>query len=442
MSLSNRIGEFIEEKDLIDRREPLIIAVSGGIDSMVLLNVMRDLGFKISVVHCNFSLRGESSDLDESLVKSVCQKMSLRFHSKRFETLTFAKNNRIGVQEAARKLRYTYFQELVENFGYEKVATAHHLDDNIETVLINLYRGTGLKGLTGIPLKRESYIRPLLDCSKSEIIDYAKENSIKYREDASNKENKYLRNAIRNLIIPKLKSKEMDFYLNWRSRIDAHQRLWKDLFIRINKVRNICIRENLISIEKLKKFENPEELLFYFLEGFDFSINQRREAGKLLVSQSGRGIYGVSHYLLVDRNFIKILPNEELHEVNEFIQHTNQRILTPWGSMQIYNVEKAPARFDSEGVAYVDQAKLTFPLRLRTWKEGDYFKPLGMRGKKKISDYLIDIKLSRDSKNKQLLLLSGDEVIWVVGRRLSDSFKIDENTVNILKIEWEENHMH
>ena len=292
MNFDQKIGSFIYDNGLCDPTDTILLAVSGGVDSMVLLDVLAKLKYNVSIAHCNFSLRDEESNKDEELVRKVSKSKKIVAYFKKFKTTEYAQSSKFSIQEAARDLRYKWFQELAREHLFDKIAIAHHLDDSIETVMINLDRGTGPKGLRGILAKRDNIIRPLIGSTKEDILKYAKEHIIKFREDVSNIETKYLRNKIRHEVIPILKSKDTEFYSNWRDRLQKATSDWDLLSEQIDNAKDLCMKtkgnRSIIDIEELKVQEGYSLLLFHFLDNMGFSTKQRATAIDLLSSQSGK----------------------------------------------------------------------------------------------------------------------------------------------------------
>ncbi len=438
MSSINKISDFIAENNLVEKDEKILLAVSGGMDSMSMLYFFSQTEIPFAVAHCNFQLRDKEADLDEELVEETTKKLNITFHNKSFNTKKYALVNRLSIQEAARDLRYEWFTQLCEDFAYAKVATAHHLDDSIETILINIHRGTGIKGLRGILPQRENIIRPLIFLRREEIKVIAEKNKLEFREDQSNKDNKYLRNEIRNIVIPKLKDKSVDFYGEWQEKIELNNQLWKAMGLEIQKAEELCFSSpNTIQIEELRKFKNPQDILFYLLEDFGFSNSQRIEASKLIEAQTGKRILGKTHDLLKDRESLILFKKELNRELALKIEEATNEIKLEESDLYITEEDVNNLDFDrNENVAFLNMNRLKFPLELRNWRQGDIFKPLGMKGMKKVSDFLVDIKLSRFEKEKQLVLTSNEEIVWLVGKRISEDYKLNLSDTKALKLEW------
>ena len=439
MNFVQQIESFIKDNDLCTPSDKVLIAVSGGVDSMVLLEILVELEYDVSIAHCNFSLRGRESNKDEELVRNVSKEKEVKAYFKKFNTTEYVHANKLSIQEAARELRYEWFQELVTEFSFDKIAVAHHLDDSIETVLINLKRNTGPKGLRGILAKRDNIIRPLIDSAKEDILKYAEENKIRFRDDASNIDTKYLRNKIRHEVIPALKEQDGEFYSTWRKKLELAIINWDLLAEQIDRTKDLCLRKKgsqiVIDIQALKTQEGYSLLLFHLLENLGFSAKQRTSAIDLLDSQSGKVIMGKSHIILKDREELIILENKS----NDFFFEIEEGQKELNGYLELLIQDILPKDLEikeSKNIAYFDGSRLEYPLVIRNWKKGDQFHPFGMKGKKKVSDLFIDHKIDIQSKTEVPIMLSGENIIWVMGMRTSDKFKVEKDTTKILKIEW------
>lgn len=423
------------------KERKLIIAISGGIDSVVLTHLCNKLNLDFTLAHCNFNLRGDKSDADEQFVLQLANKLNKEVFIESFDTKTYAKENKLSTQMAARELRYHWFNELAEQLGFDNILTAHHADDNLETFLINLSRGTGLEGLTGIPEINEIIVRPLLSFSREDIEAYAKTKNLKWREDASNASNKYLRNKLRLEVIPKLKETNPQFLQNFNKTIE-HLQDSKDIIDdRIDAISNEVIHNisnNSISfnISEINKLSNPKAYLYELLK--DYGFTEWDDIFNLLEAQSGKHVFSKTHRLLKDRDCLLLSEIESNNILNEreesiIITDTDKDINIPFGTLSFNEVTK----FQKKNIKtiYVDKALLKFPIKIRQWQKGDLFYPFGMKGKKKLSKFFKDEKLSLIDKEKVWLLCSGDEIVWVINRRQDERFKVTENTAQILRIE-------
>jgi len=412
-----------------------LIAISGGLDSVVLTHLLHSLNFDISLAHCNFKLREDESDTDEKFIIDLGNKLTTKVFTTQFDTHQFAKENKLSTQIAARELRYNWFQELVAKHDFNFVLTAHHADDNLETFLINLTRGTGLDGLTGIPVLNKNIVRPLLIFSRKEIENYAKAQNIDWREDQSNASTKYVRNKIRHQITPILKEinpQLLDSLQNTIANLQESQSIINDAVSKLKK-KVISIDANgllKIDILKIKELSNPKAYLFEILKEYGFT--EWNDVIHLLNAQSGKQVLSKSHRLLKDRDFLLLSQInleqdflEYLIPENTFKIHT-PIILTFETVQEITSTDKQIVFFDAE--------KITFPLTLRKWKSGDYFHPSGMQGKKKISKFFKDEKYSLIDKENTWLLCSENNIIWIVGKRTNQRFLASSTSKNILKI--------
>ena len=415
----------------------LLLAVSGGIDSMVLLDLFYKLRFDICVVHCNFQLRGKESDGDEMLVREICQDSYIPYFIKKFDTLEFAKENKLSIQLAARKLRYDWFQEII-SLGFDYVLTAHHLDDNVETFLINFTRGTGLEGLTGIPAQNGNIIRPLLPFSREEIENYALENKIQWREDSSNASDKYFRNKLRHNIVPTLKELNtgfLDSFQNTLHHLQQSESLVNDASkLVFEKVVEEKENQLEIHLNSLLQFKNYKAYLYQWLKEYGFSA--WNDIYDLVEAQSGKQVFSESHVLLKDREKLILSERKAINKSEVFIIESIESKVNIPLKLRFY---KGVNIFETvSNCIFVDESKIKFPLTIRKWQEGDYFYPSGMNGKKKLSKYFKDEKYSLLDKENQWLLCSEDQIIWVIGKRADNRFINKETTQNNIKIVLEE----
>ena len=417
------------------KEKKLLLAISGGIDSMVLLYLFHELKFDITVAHCNFNLRDVESDADEIFVKSTCEALKIPYFIQKFDTKQFALDYKLSIQLAARKLRYEWFSELLLDKKLDFVLTAHHLDDEIETFLINLTRGTGLEGLTGIPAKNEKIIRPLLKFSREQIENFARENNIKWREDSSNASNKYLRNKLRHDVVPILKELNPSFMNSFQNTLDnlkQSQSLVDDASrIVYKKVVQEEEHQKKINISELMQLQNYEAYLFQWLKPLGFSAWE--DIYDLVNAQSGKQIFSEDFFILKDRDYLivskKIINDIQLtYEIEKEVLEVK------------YPLKLAISKVDNisnltNKTIFVDEEKITFPLVIRKWQEGDIFYPSGMNGKKKVSKYFKDEKFSLIDKQNQWLLCSNNEIIWIINHRADERFIANNNTKNIIKFE-------
>jgi len=413
----------------------LLLAVSGGIDSMAMVYLFNELKYSIALAHCNFQLRGLESFGDQNFVQEYAAANEIPLFLTQFDTEAFAKDYKLSTQIAARELRYNWFYELLETENYDYILTAHHADDNIETFLINLSRGTGLEGLVGIPAQNDKVVRPLLSFSREEILAYAKENNIQWREDSSNASDKYLRNKIRHHLVPLLKELNpqfMESFQKTQSYLKESQELVEDAAIMVYQQVAREENENIVfDLKQLLKLPNYQSYLYQWLHEFGFTAWD--DVYGLVESQSGKQVFSKDYRLLKDREVLILSPihQEEENEVY-FIEKDTLAVNIPL-NLTFY---KAEAVLDaSNSSIFVDEDKLVYPLILKRWQEGDFFQPFGMNGKtKKLSKLFKDEKLSLLEKENCWVLWSENQIVWVVGIRQDERFRINNSTKNILKI--------
>ena len=416
----------------------LLLAVSGGLDSMFLMHLFHQLNYDIAIAHCNFQLRGKESDEDENFVKVKSEKLKVKSYFIRFETEKFANENKLSIQLAARKLRYDWFCQLLENENYDYLLTAHHLDDQLETFLINLSRGTGIEGLTGIPATNDKIIRPLLPFSREEILAFAEENSISWREDSSNASTKYLRNRIRHEVIPVLKTLNPNFlesFENTLEHLNQANTLVNDAAkMQFDLVVKQLDDQHIFDIPKLLELSNFKAYLYQWLK--DFGFTAWNDIYDLVHANSGKQIFSETHVLLKDRNHLILFEKRDSQQSESyFVNDFNSKVNIPLNLSfcKVANISNANAN-----CIFVDENQLKLPLVIRKWQEGDVFYPAGMSGKKKLSKFFKDEKYSLLDKQNQWLLCSNDEIVWVIGKRADQRFITKETTQNSIKIVLEE----
>lgn len=432
--LKNHIAHnfpFLENKKLL-------LATSGGLDSMIMAHLFHKLQYDVALVHCNFQLRGLESFGDQNFVQDYAEANEIPIFVTQFDTEAFAKDYKLSTQVAARDLRYNWFYELLETENYDYILTGHHADDNIETFLINLSRGTGLEGLVGIPEQNDKIIRPLLPFSREEIAKYANANGIKWREDSSNASDKYLRNKIRHDLVPLLKELNPQFISSFQktqSFLQQSQQMVEDASIMVyQQVAKQDEDEIRFDLKQLKKLPNYRSYLYQWLNEFGFLAWD--DVYDLVDSQSGKQVFSPNFRLLKDRDFLILCPiNTEIEVKDYFIAEDTKEVNIP---LNITFCKVSDISVGSNTTIFVDQDKLQFPLVLSRWREGDYFQPFGMEGKsKKVSKLFKDEKLSLIEKENVWILWSGETIVWIVGVRQDERFRVSESTQNILKIQLE-----
>lgn len=414
----------------------LLLAVSGGLDSMVLVHLFQQLNYEIVVLHCNFQLRGLESFEDQQFIQEYSNTNAIPFVFTQFDTEAFAADFKVSIQVAARELRYSWFYEQLAIQKGDFILTAHHADDNLETFLINLSRGTGLEGLTGIPAQNEKVIRPLLSFSRQQMEEYASVNKLKWREDSSNASDKYLRNKIRHHLVPLLKELNPNFISSFektQSFLSEAQELVDDAAIMVyQQVAREEGEDIYFDLERLLQLPNYSSYLYQWLKEFGFTAWD--DIYELVDGQSGKQVLAPYFRLIKDRDYLILSPLPSQENQQEFkIESVESKVKFPL-NLVFSTVSEIGVASDS--TIFVDQDKLVFPLILRHWNEGDVFQPFGMEGKsKKVSKLFKDEKLSLIDKEKVWLLCSNNQVVWVVGIRQDERFKIDPNSKNLLKIE-------
>ena len=439
-----KVKEYIHKENLIKDNTKVIVGLSGGMDSMVLLDVLMLLGYRCMAAHCNFHLRGDESNRDETFVKKWCKSIDIPYTSINFDTNQYAADRKISIEMAARELRYNWFETLRKHYQADYIAVAHHKDDSVETVLLNLIRGTGIKGLTGISAKNGYVVRPLLCISRSEIENYISERDIPYVTDSTNNEDLYLRNSLRLNVIPLLEtlnpSVKDTIYRTSINLTEAEKVYSKSIQKSIKEV----FSNNKIDIDQLRQTASPRSVLFELLAPYNFTPSTIEDisesidsiSGKVFFSDSSADLEKKKYRLIKDRNSFLLNVVNETNNENEtyFIEKGINEINIPIN----IKIKKLSASADiafNKHTIYIDADKIKYPLVLRKWRSGDWFIPFGMKGRKKLSDYFTDRKFSLKDKEDAWLLASGDDIVWIVGERNDDRFKISENTKQIISIE-------
>ncbi len=430
---------FIKQNDLITANDKVLLTISGGIDSVVMAELFSRAGFDFAIAHCNFSLRGDESDAEALFVKDLAiKKYKKNFFTKRFDTALYSKQNKLSIQEAARNLRYEWFEEIMSKHGFDYIATAHHRDDQIETFFINLLRGTGISGLTGISIKQNHIIRPLLFAKRDEIVDFANKAKIPFRTDSSNASNKYLRNKIRHKLIPLLESLNPQFsdtITNSIFNLKNTETIYRKYLEQISPVEKTEAGQIVISIKNLLKLIPLPHFLFEYISQYGFNITDCYDICKSLSAISGKQFFSKTHCLLIDREKILIEPLNPTYVNEVYIIEEETKSLEYPIKLKISTIHNSNNNLNSgKNTAMIDFDKVKFPLILRKWGKGDYFCPLGMKSRKKLSDFFIDNKISRFEKSKIWLLCSQKKIVWIVGYRLDERFKVEPRTNLIYKI--------
>lgn len=440
--LIEKFQEYVARHELFTRQDKILLTVSGGVDSMVLMSLCVNSGYTVGIAHCNFSLRGRESDEDEIMVQEVARKYGIECHNRRFDTKGEMELTGESMEMAARRLRYKWFNELCDEHGYTVIAVAHHIDDSIETFLINLLRGTGLRGLTGIHQQVGRIVRPLLFATRKQIMEYAMQKHIPYREDSSNKSTKYLRNKIRLGLTPRIREINPRFPYIMHRNIERLMAAQKFIDSAIENISKEALTESqgiyTLHTDKIHDPSSREFVIYEILNSrFGFKGDTADGLCKALQSDSsGKRFYSRSHVAYVDRGNILISRIEENDPCSVTVVKGQNRAYCGNSALyfEICDVDSIESFNVPDNVALLDIDRLEFPLTLRRWSEGDSFVPFGMTGRKKVSDYLIDAKVSIPEKNRQFVLLTNNDIAWLIGRRIDDRFRLTNSTERVLRI--------
>ena len=416
--------------------QKILVACSGGLDSIVLLHLLQKIGLTLGVAHCNFKLRGAHSDADLSFVETIAANLGVPVFTTVFDTKTYAKTQGVSTQVAARELRYEWFYSTARANGYDRIATGHHADDDLETFFINLSRVTGLRGLTGIASNTEQVIRPLLPFSRAQIMQFAKKEELFWREDSSNSTRDYLRNKLRLDVIPAFKGVNKNVLQNFKQtqqHLKESQALLEDYITLVTKlVVSHTDAGYEIDIKQLQALPNTNTLLFELL--YPYGFTDFKAIASILESEVGKKVLSKQYVLLKDRNHLVLTTKEQVVDSRVYCIDAKQQSCTI--PIKLNFTKVAQVGEHEPHSLYVDAAKLTYPLKVRAWRLDDVFHPFGMKGKKKLTKFFKDEKLSLLSKNSVWVLESGDEIVWVIGLRPDDRYKVTSATNKVLKIQW------
>ncbi|MBK3515856.1 tRNA lysidine(34) synthetase TilS [Carboxylicivirga marina] len=432
------IQHVLESKCHIASEDKLLVAVSGGADSMALLNLLIEGGYKLIAAHCNFQLRGSDSDSDEQLVKGFCNSKNVKLVTTVFQTNAYAREKKISIEMAARELRYNWFSSLLDEHNLDAIVTGHHGNDSIETFFLNLVRGTGLRGLSGISYRNGNIIRPLLDYPRASVETYCEVNKIAYCHDESNDDTKFIRNKIRHDIVPVLESINPVFFDTMQSNLAHLKDAELMLKSEVERFQETDVVDEddkvIIPISKLENYPHYSSLLFEVLRPYGFNSAVVAEVIDHLHGLSGKQFFSDSYRLIKDRHNLLVLPIEEVGVqhfwVEEGDNHEEVSMI-----IQVYDKPKGFRFSRNAGLIHLDADLVDLPLLVRKWKKADSFMPLGMTGFKKLSDFFIDEKYSLKDKEDAWLMESGEDIVWVLGRRIDDRFKVTNRTKRILEIE-------
>ena len=438
--MRNKVRAYIEKQHLLSPADLVLVGLSGGADSVALLALLVQLGYRCIALHCNFHLRGEESLRDELFAEDMAHRLHVPFHKMEFNTTAYALEHHLSIEMAARELRYAWFEEMRQRFGAQAIAVAHHRDDSVETLLMNLLRGSGLRGLVGIRPKNGYVIRPLLAVSRKEIVEWLGEQRLQYVVDSTNLSDMYTRNFIRLRVLPlleKLNPSALEAIDRTSNHLAQAEAIYS--FV-VEKARmELMDADHRISIVRLLRYPSPATILYELLKPYGFSPLVADEAFNSLEKESGKLFYSPGYCLLKDRDCLWLEAIEQKTTVEEYVLTEDDISAGVWRGPISLSITKSAVTKDfsiqkDKMVAYFDYSKLSFPLTLRKWKEGDSFVPFGMKGRKKLSDYFSDHKFSRIEKLHTWLLCSGEDIIWIVGERSDNRFRLDETSTNVLII--------
>lgn len=439
MDLLSQFREFIKKENLFQKEDRLLLAVSGGVDSVVLTELVAKAGYSFEIAHCNFKLRDAESDRDESFAKELAEKYKVVFHTKSFDTKAIAAAEKKSIETTARVLRYDWFKSLLAERQLKYLLTAHHADDNIETVAMNFFRGTGIAGLHGILPKQGQIVRPLLFARRAAIEQYATENKIAFITDSSNLSSDYTRNSFRNEILPLVKKSfpgAENNVLQNISRLQEVELLYHQS-IKLHKKKLLEQKGNEwhIPVLKLLKATPLNTIVYEIIKDFGFTAHQTEEVIALLESETGKYIASATHRIIKNRHWLIIAPKNSAEAHHILIESNDKKIVFAGGVLSFEKIDATNYKIKTDAsIAQFDAAEIKHPLLLRKWKQGDYFYPLGMRKKKKLGRFLIDQKLSLTQKENVWVMEMNKKIIWIVGMRIDDRFKLNPGTKQLLKI--------
>lgn len=437
--IEQQVSEYIASRQLFTSADKLLITLSGGTDSVAMTTILKKLGYHLHAAHCNFHLRGDDSDNDEAFVRELCAKWDIPLTIKHFDTKMYAEEQKISIQMAARDLRYNWFEALRKELALDYIAIAHNQDDSLETFFVNLSRGTGLKGLTGIAPKKGNIVRPILDIWRYQLADYLQSKKITFREDTSNASIKYKRNRIRHQIIPEFAALNPVFKETLKGNMEKLQGAYSLYQHGLQQtLANISKKQgdiHYLRIDLLRQHPASLTLLHESLAPYGFTHTQLQDIQKSLNAQAGKQFLTPSHVLYRDREFLVIQPQNKQGTATITITNNQGSCQKPISLKWQLQDNRSGSLPKTGETACLDTEKLQWPLLVRKWQPGDRFIPFGMSKYKKVSDFLIDNKVSRAQKDNTYVLITGKEICWLIGHRIDDRFKITENTDKIFRID-------
>lgn len=438
--MQDRVHAYIEKFQLLTDRQPVLVGLSGGADSIALLTILVKLGYSCIAVHCNFHLRGEESMRDEQFAENFACSLNVPFLKTDFDTERYASGRHLSIEMAARELRYSWFEEMRSQVNAQAIAVAHHRDDSVETLLLNLIRGTGIRGMSGIRPKNGYVIRPLLAVNRAEILAWLEEQHLSYMTDSTNLSDIYTRNFIRLRVLPLLEEINPSVKAAI-TRTSDHLAATEAVYLYVvEEARRELVKSDRISISGLMAYPSPDAILYELLRSYNFTRQVTESIFQSLTKESGKMFYSSTHRLVKDRDYLLLAPvcTDEYREYSFSMGDTNENL---WRGPVELSFRKTVITKDfliqkDKNIGYFDYDKLEFPLTLRTWKEGDWFIPYGMKGRKKLSDYFSDRKFSRFEKERMWLLCSGDDIIWIIGERIDNRYCLDKVTKSVLVVNF------
>jgi tRNA(Ile)-lysidine synthase len=441
MNLLTAFQQYIKQQNLFNSKDKLLLAVSGGVDSVVLCELCKQAGYDFVIAHCNFQLRGSESDRDEDFVRKLAETYAVDVFVKSFDTKKYAEENKLNIQVAARALRYDWFNELAAAKNIQHILTAHHANDNMETLLMNFFKGTGINGLKAVLPKHDHIIRPLLFAKKEELLAFTAGHKLAFVEDSSNASDKYTRNYFRNQLIPGLQKVFPQVEENLMNNIER----FREIELLYNQATTLAKKKLLeprgnemhIPVLKLLKTEPLNTIIYEIIKDFGFTAHQTAETMTLLKSESGKYIQSSTHRIIKNRNWLIISPSQTIAADNIIIEEKDKQVEFQDGKLHLELLSTPNPKLQTPNhTAQLNADNIKFPMLLRKWKSGDYFYPLGMQKKKKLSRFFIDQKLSLTQKEKIWVIEMNKKIIWVVGLRIDDRFKITGETKTVLQVTW------